>query len=678
MDYKKNPTFPVFIPVQKFLVKKTNKSYEQNCRNVLLSDKPGCYLNNVGTGFNSFEEELRDFVLNSEHCPPLIKLEFEESQLETQNEDSNSDVPQDQPLLISPLQNPGHDEDIVPTPLQIHMLPSDIERAIEIDDEDISNYDVDEFNIANLGYDWSSDKNTLIGLMDESKLNDAKDWLKRQKQEYVSKEPDIEEGVDFNTCNAGQKKFYHFICDWIQMRIDNAAHEPIYSILSGRAGCGKTYVVKCIQKFIKEKKCKEGFLKLAAPTGAAAFLIKGSTLHSLLDLPIKIPFDKVIPALPETKLMRLQEVFRNTEILIIDEMSMVGQYMLYQIHKRLQDAKPHKSTEPFGGVSIVLMGDFAQLPPVTDTPLFVEKGKGKKTSKQQLMGRFLYTNYFDKCFTLNEIMRQRGEDQATFRDILDRVANGNFTQKEYKTLKEKCLSMDSDEAIDKFKDAVKLCAYNNHAVSYNIQKIKDLKKPIALIAATNTQGAKKFSASRAGGLHNKTIFCKDAKVMLLSNLWSEQGLTNGSNGFVRYIVYDENSKPPELPKFVLVYFPLYTGPDFLTVAGEKLVPIVPIMRSWFIKNTEHQRTMIPLIPSYAISIHKSQGQTMDKIILDLGDGEFAPGLTYTALSRAKKLENIAFDPFPSMLRIANIRKYQARLDEEQRLINKEAQRIRKF
>ena len=511
--------------------------------------------------------------------------------------------------------------------------------------------------------------------MDESKLNDAKDWLKRQKQEFVSKEPDVEEGVDFNTCNAGQKEFYHFICDWIQKRIDNTGHEPIYSILSGRAGCGKTYVIKCIQKFIKEKKCKKGFLKLAAPTGAAAFLIKGSTLHSLLDLPIKIPFDKVLQPLPETKLMRLQEVFRNTEILIIDEMSMVGQYMLYQIHKRLQEAKPHKSTEPFGGVSIVLMGDFTQLPPVTDTPLFVEKGKGKKTSKQQLMGRYLYTNHFDKCFTLNEIMRQRGEDQATFRDILDKVANGNFTRKDYQTLKEKCFDMRSDEAKDKFKDAIKLCAYNKHGVSYNIQKIKELEKPIALIAATNTpKGAKKFSASRAGGLHNKTIFCKDAKVMLLSNLWSEQGLTNGANGYVRYIVYDENSKPPELPKIVFVYFPLYTGPDFFTVGGETLVPIDPIMRSWVIKNTEHQRTMIPLTPSYAISIHKSQGQTMDKIILNLGESDFAPGLTYTALSRAKKLENIAFDPFPSVYRLANIKRFEARLTEEQRLMNIESQR----
>ena len=98
------------------------------------------------------------------------------------------------------------------------------------------------------------------------------------------------------------------------------------------------------------------------------------------------------------------------------------------------------------------------------------------------------------------------------------------------------------------------------------------------------------------------------------------------------------------------------------------------MRSWVIKNTEYQRTMIPLTPSYAISIHKGQGQTMDKIILNLGESDFAPGLTYTALSRAKKLENIAFDPFPSVYRLANIKRFEARLTEEQRLMNIESQR----
>ena len=256
------------------------------CRYILLCEKPGCYISNVGTEFSSFEEELRDFVLNSEFCPLLIKKEFHASQLEGQ-EDLNTNVTQDDPLLISPLQNLGDDEDRVPTPLQIHLLPEEIEEAMEIDDEVGSDYNEDEFNNDNLSYNWSSDKEIICKLMDvhETELQLANDWLRKEKDEYISNEPDIED-VDFNKCNAEQKDFYQDICEWIQKKIDNADHEPIYSILSGRAGCGKTFVVRCIQKFIKENNCKEGFLKIAAPTGTAAFLIKGKTLHSMFDLPV--------------------------------------------------------------------------------------------------------------------------------------------------------------------------------------------------------------------------------------------------------------------------------------------------------------------------------------------------------------------------------------------------------
>ena len=494
----------------------------------------------------------------------------------------------------------------------------------------------------------------------------------------MSKEPEIENEVDSEKCNKGQKDFYQFICDWIKNRADN---EPIYSILSGRAGCGKTFVVKCIQKFIRDNNCKQGFLKLAAPTGAAAFLIKGTTLHALFDLPVHLSFHLELPALTGSRLQNLQETFENTEILIIDEMSMVGQYMLYQINERLKQAKPNKSTIAFAGVSIVLMGDFAQLPPVTDSPLYAAKDKtGKDKTKYQILGRKLYMDLFNKCYTLTESMRQIGEDQETFRDILDKVATGMFDGKTRETLKAKTVIMDSQRANDQFKDAVKLCAYNKDAKSFNIKKLKDLKNPVALISAENsTPQAKKALANKAGGLHNNTIICKDSKVMLLANLWKEQGLTNGANGFVRYIIYDENLRPPKLPTCVLVYFPQYTGPSFFPddPTKEKLVPIVPVQRSWYEKTKEHQRIMLPLIPSYAISIHKSQGQTLDKIILNIGIKEFAPGLTYTALSRAKKLENIAFDPFPQVNRIEDIKnKYMfgIRLIEERRLRDKEKER----
>ena len=195
--------------------------------------------------------------------------------------------------------------------------------------------------------------------------------------------------------------------------------------------------------------------------------------------------------------------------------------------------------------------------------------------------------------------------------------------------------------------------------------------PIAPIKAINSsKTAKNFDASKAGGLQNKIILCKNCKVMLLSNIWKECGLTNGANGFIRYIVYDEGDCPPKLPKFVLVEFPQYTGPSFLETEP-KLVPISPVTRNWFHGNKSHQRKMLPLTPAYSITIHKSQGQTLSKIIVNLGNKEYASGLTYTALSRTTHLQNIAFDPkFPPLDRFKSIfwtKRFQKRLAEEKRL-----------
>ena len=248
-------------------------------------------------------------------------------------------------------------------------------------------------------------------------------------------------------------------------------------------------------------------------------------------------------------------------------------------------------------------------------------------------------------------MRQQGDDQKVFRSILDSIANGTFDETVWNTLECNTTNMNAQGATERFQDAVKLCARNTDAISFNIQKIKELNMPIAQIHALNSsKKAKTFSANKAGGLQNTIILCKNSKVMLLSNLWKEHGLTKGANGFVRYIVYDEDKAPPKLPAFLLVYFPQYTGPSFHP-KEEKIVPIVPVLRKWYDSRVEHNRTMLPLIPSYAITIHKSQGQTLDKIILNLGVKEFASGLTYTAISCATKLENIAFHPFPTLGRI---------------------------
>merc|ERR1712029_719324 len=103
------------------------------------------------------------------------------------------------------------------------------------------------------------------------------------------------------------------------------------------------------------------------------------------------------------------------------------------------------------------------------------------------------------------------------------------------------------------------------------------------------------------------------------------------------------------------------------------VPIVPIQRTWVKNKVTHTRTMLPLIPGYAISIHKAQGMSLDEVIVDLGPCEFCAGLTYTALSRCKKCKNLALDPFPEkakkrFLDMQKKKTFLAKLKEDKKIL----------
>lgn len=122
--------------------------------------------------------------------------------------------------------------------------------------------------------------------------------------------------------------------------------------------------------------------------------------------------------------------------------------------------------------------------------------------------------------------------------------------------------------------------------------------------------------------------------MLIANLWIEDGLVNGSLGQIKMIVYDAGSKPPDLPKYVVVLFQHYTGPPW-HAANPKYVPIPPITRG--------NRTRIPLTMAWGITIHKSQGLTLDFAIVDIGKTE-KQGLTFTTLSRVKSIKDLQIHP----------------------------------
>jgi ATP-dependent DNA helicase PIF1 len=175
-----------------------------------------------------------------------------------------------------------------------------------------------------------------------------------------------------------------------------------------------------------------------------------------------------------------------------------------------------------------------------------------------------------------------------------------------------------------------------------LHRLESLNQPIALIKAVyNNMDARIAATDTAGGLPAEILIARGSRVMLLANISTKLGLVNGSLGTVVDIIYGTNERPPGLPFAVMVRFDNYAGPYLLE--EERAFPVVPILREWEPKpSTKCQRTQIPLACAYAVTVHKVQGLTLDKIVLDLGREEFASGITFVALSRTKRLKDIAF------------------------------------
>ena len=216
---------------------------------------------------------------------------------------------------------------------------------------------------------------------------------------------------------------------------------------------------------------------------------------------------------------------------------------------------------------------------------------------------------FDRCIILDTIMRQRGESAATFRQFLNNLADGKVTEDQWKYLCSRELNILSPEERELFDNGLKLCSKNSMLKEHNIKHIKRLGTPVAAISSFNTGYGSMATSSLAGGLHKNTLLAKGQRVYLTSNEWKDAGLVNGARGTVVGIVYREGCQPPNLPDFTLVQFDNYIGPSCLE-GMERIVPICPVTRNWISRKVPSTRTMIPLCPAYAMSIHKSQVTTL--------------------------------------------------------------------
>ena len=159
------------------------------------------------------------------------------------------------------------------------------------------------------------------------------------------------------------------------------------------------------------------------------------------------------------------------------------------------------------------------------------------------------------------------------------------------------------------------------------------------------------------------LHCTDAKVMLCANLWVDVGLVNGARGTLVAICYKNGHSPPDLPVAVMVQFDCYSGQTLSDGS-------CPLRRTWFASNNQSSRLQVPLKLAWAVTIHKFQGMTLDKAVIDVGRKEFSSGLTFVACSRVRHMCDLLFvPPFPFQ-QVANLSKsnrLKDRLQEDVRL-----------
>lgn len=139
-------------------------------------------------------------------------------------------------------------------------------------------------------------------------------------------------------------------------------------------------------------------------------------------------------------------------------------------------------------------------------------------------------------------------------------------------------------------------------------------------------------------------------IMLTHNISVKLGLANGFTGTVAKIVYDDNSSANGVPVYVLVKFVGYKGPSWI----DGSIPIFPKTVTWKNRGINCKRTQFPLIVTQAMTIHKSRGLTLEKVILDIGVREFTCGLTHVALLRVRELKDIIFMPFYPIKRFVSL------------------------
>jgi ATP-dependent DNA helicase PIF1 len=397
-------------------------------------------------------------------------------------------------------------------------------------------------------------------------------------------------------------------------------------LILGCGGTGKSFLLKTMEEYIKTSH-KNKKMYLSSTTGISAYNIGGMTIHSFMGIGTgEVDVDTLIKRIKKRKMYR--DRIMNTDILVIDEVSMLSGELFEKLHLICQNIR--KSKLFFGGIQIIFTGDFLQLLPVFNK----NKNLYQNVDERLIIESPLFNQMFknENIIILKENFRQKND--SVFINLLLRIRNGTFTDDDVNLLKTRQVLPEN------IKDHVHLVSSNKKAQTINDTQLNKLKTPeVKYISSYTTSGKNKevkelltkelqFQFNQKG--INELILKKDSRVMLIKNLDVSMGLVNGAIGTIVDFVPD----PTENYDIPIVQF------DNSNVKH----PISVVSWELEIDNCKGMAYQIPLMLAYSVTIHKSQSLTLESAILDLADC-FCDHQIYVALSRLKSLNGLYLKSF---------------------------------
>lgn len=387
--------------------------------------------------------------------------------------------------------------------------------------------------------------------------------------------------------------------------------------ITGSAGTGKTFLLEHIIKKLKKIHGRSR-VYVTAPTGVAAIALNGQTLHSFAGVGLA---DVDCEGLLERVLLDRSACYRwrKVKALIIDETSMVDaklfEGLAYVARTLRENEESVCDNKTWGGIQLIVSGDFFQLPPVLK--------KKKKGAMVYAFEADCWSTSFDLQIELTKVFRQ---SDSLLVQLLQGIRKGDNDPDDLKLLEGCCSGFEPDPS------AVRLYPRIADVNTVNKEKMESLGEKIYVYKAQDLGEEQWMRQLKSGIAPDELELCVGARVMLIKNINPWRKLVNGATGTVMEL-YKVSEKEYELRDMCS------HGSVLPLVKFDSGLELVVEPETWVVMDGDKvvaRRRQVPLILSWALSIHKCQGMTLDKLHTDLSR-VFDFGMVYVALSRVRSL-----------------------------------------